>query len=399
MSFVCERAWKMKKIAYVTGSRSDYGIVRQFLRLLNNDVDIDLKVIVTGALLDPEYGHQVDLIYEDGFSVDSEINVKLDSTSNTGIVLSMAEIMKKFAHYFGRNLFDLLIILGDRYEMLSVAVSAAMEQIPILHIHGGEATYGNYDEFIRHCITKMGLYHFTATEEYKKRVIQLGESPERVFCLGALGAENCLIIKESNVPFCVKQLKTKSYFVVLVHPETLTQMDIYAQIKSLLNAINYHGSYRYVFLGANSDTNSNVIRKEIKGYVEKHINSEYFENLHTDAYHYLLKNSICLIGNSSSGLIEAPSLGIYTINIGDRQKGRVRGNSIIDVKWEENEIGEAIRKVLKIYKSISPINPYFRENAAYNYYANTKMLLSRIEEDLKEPKSFYDVEFSNAEEN
>lgn len=383
----------MNKIAYVTGSRADYGIVRQFLNLLNHDADIELRIIATGALLDQEYGHQVDLIYEDGFIVDAEIDVRLNSASNTQIVFSMAEIMRKFADYFDKNHFDLLIILGDRYEMLSVAVSAAMEQIPILHIHGGEATYGNYDEFIRHCITKMGLYHFTATEEYQKRVIQLGEHPNRVFCLGALGAENCLGIDETHVPFSVKQLETKSYFVILLHPETLTKSDVYTQVHSLFDAIGCYSGYRYVFLGTNADTNSNIIRREVKNYVENSKNSIYFENIHSDAYHYLLKNSICLIGNSSSGIIEAPSLGIYTINIGERQYGRVRGNSIIDVKFDKNEIMAAIENVLEIYDSIKPVNPYYKENTAYNYYCTTKTLLSRLNEELREPKTFYDMEF------
>lgn len=381
----------MKKIVYVTSSRADYGIVRQFLKLLNHDIDVELKIIATGALLDKEYGHQVDLIYEDGFVVDSEIYVELNSSSNTEIIFSMAEIMRKFADYFDKNHFDLLIILGDRYEMLSVAISAAMEQIPILHIHGGEATYGNYDEFIRHCITKMGLYHFTATEEYRRRVIQLGEHPNRVFWLGALGAENCLTIDEAHVPISVKQLKMKSYFVILFHPETLTKNDVYAQVRSLFDAIECYESYKYIFLGTNADTNSNIIRREVKKYVKNSKNSIYFENLHSDAYHYLLKNSICLIGNSSSGIIEAPSLGIYTINIGERQCGRVRGNSIIDVGFEKNEIIAAIEKVLQLYNSIKPINPYYKKNTAYNYYCKTKELISRITEDTKVPKIFYDT--------
>lgn len=168
----------MKKIAFVTGSRADYGIVRRYLDLLNKDDDIDLKILVTGALLSETYGNQVKLIYEDGFDIAAEIKVDLDSSSNKMILHTMAQTMEGFADHFATNRYDLLIILGDRYEMLSVATAAAMQQLPILHIHGGEATYGNYDEFIRHAITKMSLYHFTATEEYRKRVIQLGEQPD-----------------------------------------------------------------------------------------------------------------------------------------------------------------------------------------------------------------------------
>ena len=210
--------------------------------------------------------------------------------------------------------------------MLSVAIAAAMQKIPILHVHGGEATFANYDEFIRHSITKMSLYHYTATDEYRKRVIQLGEQPERVFYLGALGAENCLEIDLKNVPDSVTNLQERQYFVVLFHPETLTAENPLVQIEQVLAAVEEHREYQYVFLGTNADTHSDIIRKRVKEFVESKKNAVYFENLHTDAYHYLLKHSIALVGNSSSGIIEAPSLGIYTINIGNRQDGRVRGN-------------------------------------------------------------------------
>lgn len=385
----------MSRIAFITGSRADYGIMRRYLTLLDNDSDIDLKIVVTGALLDERFGHQVELIYNDGFEVDAEIKTHIDSTSNMTVIDNMAETLTKFGHFFNERNYDLVIILGDRYEMLSVATAAAMQRIPILHIHGGEATYGNYDEFIRHAITKMSWYHFTATEEYRKRVIQLGENPFRVFYLGALGAENCLYIEEKNVPELVKALMNKHYFVVLFHPETLTNTDTLQQINELLSAIDIYSEYEFVFLGTNADTNSNIIRKRINEFVTKNDNAIYFENLHTDAYHYLLKNGIGLIGNSSSGIIEAPSLGIYTVNIGERQAGRVRGNSVIDTKCEKNSIEKAIQAVLKRYTTIQPVNPYYVKDSAELYYKTTKNILSELNEDVKEPKTFYDLNFNN----
>ena len=381
----------MKHIAFATGSRADYGIMRRYLELMNTDNEIDLSILVTGALLDEKYGYQVELIYEDGFHVGAEIPVELDSTSNRAVLHTMAVTLDKFADYFKENALDMLIILGDRYEMLSVAVAAAMQRIPILHIHGGEATFANYDEFIRHAITKMSLYHFTATEAYRNRVIQLGEHPERVFYLGALGAENCKYIEENNVPVSVKELPYKKYFTILFHPETLTNISTYDQVESLLLAIDECKDYHFVFLGSNADTHSDIIRKKIADYVTNNENTIYFENLHTDAYHYLLKNSICLIGNSSSGIIEAPSLDVYTINIGDRQKGRIRGNSVIDVACDKQKISEAIKFVLNNYESVKPINPYYKEDTAKLYYQKTKELLSRIDEDIVEPKVFYDI--------
>ncbi len=383
-----------KKVAFVTGSRADYGIMRRFLNLMNKDSEIELDILVTGALLSNTYGHQVDLIYKDGFNVKAEIEVPLDSTSNAKILHTMAVALDKFAEFFDKNKYELLIILGDRYEMLSVAEAAAMQRIPILHIHGGEATFGNYDEFIRHAITKMSLYHFAATEEYKNRIIQLGEAPDRVFNLGALGAENCLFIDEKNVSPDVKSLSSKKYFVVLFHPETLTNVDLAQQMENLLGAIkNFIADYQFVFLGTNADTNSGIIRGMVQDFVHKNNNAIYYENLHTDAYHYLVKKSICLIGNSSSGIIEAPSLGVYTINIGDRQKGRVRGNSVIDVACKEYDILSAINKVIALHALVKPLNPYYRENSAKLYYDTLKQILSKLEGEKYKVKEFWDLKF------
>ncbi|WP_462367514.1 UDP-N-acetylglucosamine 2-epimerase [Ruminococcus callidus] len=384
----------MHKVAFVTGSRADYGIMRNYLKLMHEDETFDLKILATGALLDNTYGHQVDLIYQDGFDVAVEIPIDLDSSSNCTILHSMSIALDCFADYFSKVSYDLLIILGDRFEMLPVAIAASMQKIPILHVHGGEATFANYDEFIRHAITKMSLFHFTSTEEYRRRVIQLGEDPERVFNLGALGAENCLYIDEKNVPQEIIDLPEKQYFVVLFHPETLTTSSEAEQVTELLSAICRKSTYKYVFIGSNADTNSNIIRDKIKKYVEEHDNADYYENLHTDAYHYLVKHSVCLIGNSSSGIIEAPSLGVYTINIGKRQDGRVRGNSIIDVECDAEKIEDAMAHVLTIKGNAFPINPYYQENSAQKYYKATQTILSKLLRIYgQKPKIFYDISF------
>ncbi len=380
-----------KRVGFVTGSRADYGIMRNFLKLLDEDGNILLDIITTGALLSEKYGRQVGLIYKDGFHVSAEIGLTLDSSSNEKVLFTMSEALGKFAAYFNDNPYDLLLILGDRYEMLSAALAAAMQRIPILHIHGGEATYGNYDEFIRHAITKMSRYHFTSTEVYRERVIQLGENPGNVFNLGALGAENCLRMDEENVTGEVKRLEKGQYFVILFHPETLTGTDVVQQGREILMALENYPDYKLVFIGVNADTDSDLIREMVSGFVASHKNAVYFENLHTDAYHYLLKHGICLVGNSSSGIIEAPSLGINTVNIGNRQKGRVRGESVMDVGWDAAEIKAAMDKTIKKCGCIGQGNPYFQEDAAKNYYRKTLELLSRVEEDRKEPKEFYDL--------
>lgn len=380
-----------KKVAFVTGSRADYGIVRYYLELMQQDEQIDLQILVTGALLDEKYGHQVDLIYADGFKVGAEITLPLSTTSDYDIVHCMAIALDGFGKHFADHKYDLLIILGDRYEMLSVAIAAAMQQIPILHLHGGEATFANYDEFIRHCISKMSMFHYTSTDVYRTRVIQLGEHPDNVYNMGALGAENCCFIDEEHVPDSVKMLESKRYFVVLFHPETLTNVDTAYQIDQLLSAIASFSEYSFVFLGSNADTHSDIIRNKVHKFVQENENAIYYENLHTNAYHYLLKNAICLIGNSSSGIIEAPSLGIYTINIGSRQDGRVRGNSVLDIKCEHHEISTAIREVLEKYQKVIPENPYFQKNSVQQYYQRTKDILQNIDEVSKSPKVFYDL--------
>ena len=380
-------------MAFATGSRADYGIMRRFLGLLNNDSDIDLKILATGALLDDNYGRRVELIHRDGFDVDMEADIELDSSSNRNILHSMAIALDKFAEYFDRVKYDLLIILGDRFEMLSAAEAAAMNKIPILHIHGGEATFANYDEFIRHAITKMSAYHFTSAEEYRKRVIQLGESPDRVFDLGALGAENCTYIDEANVPADIKALPEKKYFVVLFHPETLTSASEEEQVTELLGAVKEHEDYMYIFIGSNADTNSNIIRAMVKRHVSDNANALYYEDLHPDAYHYLVKHSVCLIGNSSSGIIEAPSLGVYTVNIGSRQDGRVRSGSVIDVRCSAAAVSEAMDKVIGLGGKAFPDNPYYRKSSAAEYYKKTKEILTELSVSGQKPKVFYDIEF------
>lgn len=381
-----------KRIAFVTGSRADYGIMRRYLGLLDQDENVDLVILATGALLDGTYGRQVVLIYKDRFRVEAEIELGLDPSSNAGVLSSMADALEKFGTYFEENRYHMLIILGDRYEMLSVATAAAMQRIPILHIHGGEATFGNYDEFIRHCISKMSRYHFTSTEIYRRRVIQLGEPPENVFNLGALGAENCLYIDERNVPRQIKDMEVKNYFVVLFHPETLTNIDVSEQMRELLAAADRFKDQQFIFLGSNADTHSELIRGAVRDYVRNHNNAFYFENLHSDAYHYLLKNAICLVGNSSSGIIEAPSLGVCTVNIGDRQKGRVRGESVLDVMCIRSDIEQAMRRVMDMSGHIKLENPYYQENSAEKYYRTTIQLLDRIARgETEEPKTFFDL--------
>ena len=378
------------KVAYATGSRADYGIVKNYLKLLNQDQEIDFSVLVTGSHLENKFGHSVDIIKQDGFKIELEVPLNIENSSNANVIHCMSVALDSFGKYFEEQKYDLLIILGDRYEMMAVAIAAAMQRIPILHLHGGEVTYGNYDEFIRHSITKMSQYHFTSTEVYRRRVIQLGEDPKRVFYLGALGAENCCKIDEKKVVEKVKILLPHKYWVVAFHPETLTDIDVEHQVGEVLAALEKNNDgCDIIFMGTNADTKSDVIRSTWIDYVQQHNNAYYYENLNVDSFLYLVKNSIALIGNSSSGIIETPSLGRYTINIGDRQKGREHGNSVIDVVCNRAEIYHAMEEVKrKIDENEKITNPYYVKDTAENYYEKTKDILNEKPSVLKE---FFDI--------
>lgn len=378
----------MYRIAYATGSRADYGIVQNYLRLLDLNSSIALDVLVTGAHLSEKYGNSINIIETDGFNIAYKADLHLEKY-NRSVTTCMAIALDSFGKYFEKESYDLLIILGDRYEMLAVAIAAAMNKIPILHLHGGEVTYGNYDEFIRHSITKMSTYHFTSTSKYRNRVIQLGESPDRVFNLGALGVDNCLTITNERVEKWAMRLPSKKYFIVAFHPETLTMVDVKAQTRELIAAIDkFREEYEFVIMGPNADTNSDYIRNLLMEYSNKS-NVLFIENVNVDTYLYLLKESIAIIGNSSSGIIEAPSLKVYTINIGDRQRGRDRAKSVIDVECRRESIIRGIETVLINDQGEGVFeNPYFNKNALQAYYQKTLEILSRP----KIMKEFYDLQ-------
>lgn len=375
------------KIAYASGSRADYGIVRRYLELLNKNTDF--SVLVTGSHLEDRYGKSIENIKADGFKIGFQAPLHIDSSTSAGVIHSMSIALDSFGRHFEDNKYDLLIILGDRYEMMAVAIAAAMQRVPILHLHGGEATYANYDEFIRHSITKMSIYHFASTEEYRNRIIQLGEDPCRVFNMGALGAENCQVIDESFVDESVKKLPGKKYFVIAFHPETLTSISLKDQVREVLKAVDGFSDYEFVFMGSNADTGSNIIRQTWLSYAGSHKNVHYYENLNSDSYLYMVKHSLALVGNSSSGIIEAPSLGVCTVNIGHRQDGRVYGNSVFNVECLTPEIVEAMEKAV-VFQGRKIDNPYYQPDTARRYYEKTMDLLSSP---MNTVKYFYDIPF------
>ena len=386
----------MKRIGIMTGTRAEYGLLKPLMQEINKDNDLELYLIVSGMHLSPEFGMTYKEIEEDGFQINAKVEMLLSSDSPAGISKSIGLGVIGFADEFQRADLDMLILLGDRYEALSAAISAMVMRIPIAHLHGGELTEGAIDEGIRHSITKMSYLHFTSTEQYRNRVIQLGENPERVFYVGALGVEN---IKKINL-MTKEELEKSIHFeidentvVVTYHPVTLENNTVEEQFLNLLKVLDRNPKIRMIFTKANADTNGRIVNELIDKYAAQ--NSERacaFMSLGQKRYLSALKYCRIVIGNSSSGIIEAPSFGKPIINIGDRQKGRICADSVINCGYTQQEIQQAMETALTEEfenKARNCRNPYEKENTAANIISVIKDYL--LNDKIKLKKGFYDI--------
>lgn len=386
----------MKRIGIMTGTRAEYGLLKPLMQEINKDNDLELYLIVSGMHLSPEFGMTYQEIEEDGFEINAKVEMLLSSDSPAGISKSIGLGVIGFADEFQRADLDMLILLGDRYEALSAAICALVMRIPIAHLHGGELTEGAIDEGIRHSITKMSYLHFTSTEQYRNRVIQLGENPERVFYVGALGVEN---IKKINL-MTKEELEKSIHFeidentvVVTYHPVTLENNTVEEQFLNLLKVLDRNPKIRMIFTKANADTNGRIVNDLIDKYAAQ--NSERacaFMSLGQKRYLSALKYCRIVIGNSSSGIIEAPSFGKPIINIGDRQKGRICADSVINCGYTQQEIQQAMETALTEEfenKARNCRNPYEKENTAANIISVIKDYL--LNDKIKLKKGFYDI--------
>lgn len=386
----------MKRIGIMTGTRAEYGLLKSLMQEINKDNDLELYLIVSGMHLSPEFGMTYKEIEEDGFEINAKVEMLLSSDSPAGISKSIGLGVIGFADEFQRADLDMLILLGDRYEALSAAICAMVMRIPIAHLHGGELTEGAIDEGIRHSITKMSYLHFTSTEQYRSRVIQLGENPERVFYVGALGVEN---IKKINL-MTKEELEKSIHFeidentvVVTYHPVTLENNTVEEQFLNLLKVLDRNPKIRMIFTKANADTNGRIVNELIDKYAAQ--NSERacaFVSLGQKRYLSALKYCRIVIGNSSSGIIEAPSFGKPIINIGDRQKGRICADSVINCGYTQQEIQQAMETALTEEfenKARNCRNPYEKENTAANIISVIKDYL--LNDKIKLKKGFYDI--------
>ena len=386
----------MKRIGIMTGTRAEYGLLKPLMQEINKDNDMELYLIVSGMHLSPEFGMTYQEIEEDGFEINAKVEMLLSSDSPAGISKSIGLGVIGFADEFQRADLEMLILLGDRYEALSAAISAMVMRIPIAHLHGGELTEGAIDEGIRHSITKMSYLHFTSTEQYRNRVIQLGENPERVFYVGALGVEN---IKKINL-MTKEELERSIHFeidentvIVTYHPVTLENNTVEEQFLNLLEVLDRNPKIRMIFTKANADTNGRIVNELIDKYAAQ--NSERacaFVSLGQKRYLSALKYCRIVIGNSSSGIIEAPSFGKPIINIGDRQKGRICADSVINCGYTQQEIQQAMETALTEEfenKASNCRNPYEKENTAANIISVIKDYL--LNDKIKLKKGFYDI--------
>ncbi|MCM1261967.1 MAG: UDP-N-acetylglucosamine 2-epimerase [Butyrivibrio sp.] len=335
----------LKKVAVVTATRAEYGILKNVIEKIDKSEQLELCLIVTGMHLVPEYGMTVEEIEQDGYRISEKVDILLTSNTPASVSKTMGLAMILFSEVFERQNPDMLIVLGDRYELLSVCSAAMNAGIPITHISGGETTQGAIDESIRHCITKMSYLHFPACEAYRKRIIQLGEEPERVYNFGDVGVETLRTIPlmskeelEKSIDFSLD----KPYLSVTFHPTTLESEEAEKQMKEVLAALEVFPDMKFVFTKANADAGGKKMNDLIDRYSNSHDNCIAFASLGIRRYLSLLRYSSGILGNSSSGIVEAPSFGIPTINIGSRQKGRLQADSILNCEPEREQIIRAV---------------------------------------------------------
>jgi GDP/UDP-N,N'-diacetylbacillosamine 2-epimerase (hydrolysing) len=382
-----------KNICIVTGSRADYDLLKNLIIEIKKIKQFKLSIIVTGQHLSKNYGNTGKQVYKDFGKFCKSIDINIKKTTSTAILNSLSIGIKGAAKYFNSKKPDLIILLGDRYEILPIAIASIYNNIKIAHIHGGEVTSGSIDDIIRHSITKFSHFHFVSTNIYKKRVIQLGENPSFVFNVGALGAENVKKIKLLDKKKLKKKLDInfdKYIFLITINSFIEQNISIQLFLKNIFLTLKKFNNTTFIFTMPNSDLKSDFIKNRILNFCKSNKNAFFFKSMGAQNYLSCMKICDVVLGNSSSGILEAPSLKKSTVNIGDRQNGRVQANSVINSGYSEKKIYDSIKKALspnfkkQLYKTK---NPYFKENTASNI---VKIINAKIlNKDIK-MKKFYD---------
>jgi GDP/UDP-N,N'-diacetylbacillosamine 2-epimerase (hydrolysing) len=355
----------VRRICVVTGSRAEYGQLYWLMRGVSASADLELQVVATGMHLSPEFGLTYRAIEEDGFRVDAKVEMLLSSDTAAGITKSVGLGMIGFADIWQQLKPDIVVVLGDRFEILAVAAAAMLARVPLAHLHGGESTEGALDESIRHAVTKMAHLHFVAAEEYRRRVIQLGEQPERVFLVGGLGVDSIQrlpLLERAELERALQFPLGAKSLLVTFHPVTLGERATGEQVSALLAALAERQDTHLIFTMPNADADGRMISGMIEEFVAEHPQTaRLFRSLGQLRYLSCMKHCDGVVGNSSSALIEAPSLGKGSVNIGDRQKGRLRASSVIDCEPSLAAIrGALVRLYSAEFSAQLPhtVNPY-----------------------------------------
>jgi UDP-N-acetylglucosamine 2-epimerase (non-hydrolysing)/GDP/UDP-N,N'-diacetylbacillosamine 2-epimerase (hydrolysing) len=382
-----------RKICVITGSRAEYGLMSRLMRFIEKDTDLQLQIIATNTHLSVEYGETYKEIEDDGFIIDKKIPILSSSDTANAITKSVGTAIIGFADAYQELQPDVIMVLGDRYEILAAVSAALFYKIPVVHLHGGEITEGAYDDAIRHAVTKMSHLHFTSTEEYRRRVIQMGESPETVYYVGALGCDNIRQVSLLDKTELEKSLNfpvDRNTILVTFHPVTMEDNTAETQIKELLSAIDEFEGLRVIFTMPNSDTDGKTIMNHIKDYVEKNPKKTiWFTSLGMKRYLSTLQYIGAVVGNSSSGIIEVPSFHIPTLNIGNRQKGRMTASSVLNcLPVKDDIIGKitAITKPGYIEGLKDVVNPYDKPNTAQEI-----IRIIKEKSNISAEKKFYNI--------
>ena len=385
----------MRKICVITGTRAEFGLLRPLIELIDKDEDLQLQLIATGMHLSPEFGYTLNEITDVGFVVDKKVECLLSSDTSVGVSKTIALAVSGCADALESLQPDLVVVLGDRTEILGAVIAAAMANIPIAHLHGGETTEGAYDEGIRHSITKFSHLHFTSTEAYRKRVIQLGEHPDTVFNVGAIGLDAIKKLKllnreefENSIGFKLK----KRNILITYHPVTLEKEAPIETFENILTALNELTDTTLIFTHANSDKNGRIINKLIIEYVDAHKDKAVaFKSLGQLRYLSALQFVDFVIGNSSSGILEVPAFHIPTINIGDRQRGRICNESVIN----SNNSLEDIKKSITFALDKTFRKKIQQQELLYGNGTTAEKIIQIIKEHnhISIKKSFYNINF------
>lgn len=384
----------MKKLVFVTGTRAEYGLLRPVLQKAFSDPELECQLLVTGAHLREDFGTTVNEIERDGFPIAAKLDILRFGHSREAVVQSVGLAVRLFGEWFATNPCDACVLLGDRYEMFAVASAAMLQNVPVVHISGGDVTYGAQDDAFRHCITKMASLHFPYCEQYRLRLLRMGEEPERVFNVGALGAENIhelkLLSKEELSEKFGFDFK-KKYALVTYHPETLSSEPPKVQLSHLLTVLEEYPDLGLCITKANADVGGFEINAVLEQFAKRHARVLLVSSMGVQGYLSAMKGSCAVIGNSSSGVVETPEFGVPCVNIGQRQAGRIQCKNVISCEGDAASIRTAMAQALSPAfqsKASRTQSPFYRPDTSGKILELTKNAIDSGL--LRQPKRFFD---------